>query len=1117
MIFMKTMIRFKTAALILCAALVTAIFTSCGSIQLSPEANSPIFISEAVSSNVRSLVHETLGTPDWVELYNASNRNISLKGYGFSDNLREPHKWVFPDVTIPAGGYLVIYCDNVASAQDEPLCTGFGLSKAGETLFLSDEYYNLLQQLTLPELKSDVSYVMKDDFSYGYCAAPTPGVKNNQPISDSLEDLIYSANPDDLRLSEVLPNNKSLPSSDGGFYPYAELYNSSSSPLFLSSYYLTDDETNPQKWQIEGEILQPGQYALIFFTGKECVMSGGEICAPFKLGTEDTYLILYDNLLTECARLTWAQNMPEGVSVTEDGKFTAFPTPMAENASVRFESLEFSDMAETDPIRINEVLIGNRYGLSDEDGDRGAWVELYNGSDTAVSLYGYYLSDDVTSPFKWALPDIELASHAYKIVFLSGNDKMNEPFHSSFRLSKSDGMLVLCSKNGLKLDRINYESSIGDDISIGRDSNGVWKYFATPTPNAENTTHAFESLSAVQPIDVNGVYISEVCAVNALKSGLDDWIELYNGSDHDKKLDGWHLSDDPDNLSLFSLTGVVVPANGYTVISASPTGTEGITAPFSVSSGGETLLLTDDNDFLIDAFETGALRNGVTSGRIEGDTSGTRYFFTSPTKKTTNSAASACTAYVMDPVFSDRTLYHDDAFTLTISSLTNDADIYYTLDGSIPTASSELYTGPLTISKSTPVRAIAVKEGLLNSKAVSTTYLFVKPHTIPVVCLSMNRSDFDAVYSVIDRWQKTERGGGSFEYYEADGKLGTALPCGLRVSGASTLLMRQKSLSVYFRGSYGVNSADYPFFSSGAVNSYSSLVLRNSGQDASDARIADSYCMRVVKGLNIEAVYTRPVAVYINGQYWGLYDLNENQNEDYLASYYGVNPDKVDIIRRNETPLAGSRYDFKRVREYALNRNTSSDAAYAELCQWVDVNYFNDYLISQTYFTNGDMFNQKYWRSQDYAIKWRPIYFDLDLSFSSVTRNLLTSYFTAEGIPSRDGTLTNMDIFVGLNKNAAWREQFCKRYVYVVINQFDPERLTAILDELSSEMEPEMQRHIDRWGSPSSLSRWKNELNDIRSFVQKRPEYALKNLRNTFGLSADTLQSYIDEAKIGNG
>lgn len=103
------------------------------------------------------------------------------------------------------------------------------------------------------------------------------------------------------------------------------------------------------------------------------------------------------------------------------------------------------------------------------------------------------------------------------------------------------------------------------------------------------------------------------------------------------------------------------------------------------------------------------------------------------------------------------------------------------------------------------------------------------------------------------------------------------------------------------------------------------------------------------------------------------------------------------------------------MRNYALTGDISGSAKYEKLCQWVDVDYFMDYLIAQTYFANGDMFNQKYWRTTDYKIKWRPIYYDLDLALgsSSPTRNVLPSYFNAEGVPSQDGSLTNMDIYVG--------------------------------------------------------------------------------------------------------
>ena len=250
--------------------------------------------------------------------------------------------------------------------------------------------------------------------------------------------------------------------------------------------------------------------------------------------------------------------------------------------------------------------------------------------------------------------------------------------------------------------------------------------------------------------------------------------------------------------------------------------------------------------------------------------------------------------------------------------------------------------------------------------------------------------------------------------------------------------------------------------------------------------------------------------MYINGQYWGLYDLNENQNEDYLATHFGVDPDTVNIIRRNETPLAGNRTDFYRVRKYGLEEDTSMDSKYQEFIQWVDVDYFMDYLIAQSYFANGDMFNQKYWRTEDYSIKWRPIYYDLDLALgaSSPTRNILPNYFNPEGIPSQDGSLTNMDLYVGLRKNSGWCQAFGERYVYVALNYFNPERVIGILDEMVSTMEPEMSRHIKRWGTPSSISEWKSNVKDLRDCLEKRQSHALTYLQREFGFSDAQMQEW---------
>ena len=235
-----------------------------------------------------------------------------------------------------------------------------------------------------------------------------------------------------------------------------------------------------------------------------------------------------------------------------------------------------------------------------------------------------------------------------------------------------------------------------------------------------------------------------------------------------------------------------------------------------------------------------------------------------------------------------------------------------------------------------------------------------------------------------------------------------------------------------------------------------------------------------------------------------------NKNNCVIIYHFGVDPNTVNIIRRNETPLAGTRTDFYRVRKFALEEDTSLDSKYEELCQWVDADYFMDYLIAQSYFANGDMFNQKYWRTTDYTIKWRPIYYDLDLALSgsSPTRNILPMYFTEEGVPSRDGSLTNMDIFVGLRRNAGWCEAFGERYVYVALNYFNPERVVGILDELAAAMEPEMSRHIKRWGHPSDVSSWKDAVDDLRSCLQKRQSYALTYLQREFGFSDAQMEEW---------
>ena len=486
-------------------------------------------------------------------------------------------------------------------------------------------------------------------------------------------------------------------------------------------------------------------------------------------------------------------------------------------------------------------------------------------------------------------------------------------------------------------------------------------------------------------------------------------------------------------------------------------------------------------------------------------------FFDSPTRGDEND--SQITIGVSpQPAFSDISLYHDSAFSVRISCDDPNAEIYFTTDGDEPSMDSKRYTEPVEVRNNTVLRAVSYISGKRLSEITSATYLFEKRHTVPVICIVGNPERVREVMRVNDKDEKVERLA-YISFYEPDGSLGVSFPAGIKPKGAGTVVYAQKSLSINLRSGYGQSSVTYPFWPGYEFNTFSALVVRNGGQDWGTARIRDSFTSVLVEGMNVDNSATRPVVVYINGVYNGLYDLNEDQNGEFLETHYGVDGDTVEFIRRNSTPIKGSSKDIKRVRSFAESENLSDDEVFAEFSQWIDVDYFTDYFIAQTYICNSDMFNQKYWRTTDYKVKWRPVFFDLDFAFKTAQRDMIAQYFNVNGVPSADKSLTYFEIYIGLKENAAWRQKCVDRYVEVVEKYFNAPRATALFDQMVDAIRPEMPRQIARWGKPGSMSEWEKSVSQMRSFIEQRPDYALENMRKYFGVSKDELNQLIAKYK----
>ena len=122
---------------------------------------------------------------------------------------------------------------------------------------------------------------------------------------------------------------------------------------------------------------------------------------------------------------------------------------------------------------------------------------------------------------------------------------------------------------------------------------------------------------------------------------------------------------------------------------------------------------------------------------------------------------------------------------------------------------------------------------------------------------------------------------------------------------------------------------------------------------------------------------------------------------------------------------------------------------------------------------------------------------------------MLGKFFNPKGEPSPDQSRTYFEIYIGLRKNAAWRDYCVERYVEVVETYFNSERATALLDEMTAALRPEMQRQIDKWHRPYSMEDWEDSIAELRSIVANRPEYALLNLQDYFNVPQEKMDELI--------
>jgi hypothetical protein len=437
--------------------------------------------SEIMTSN-RSVLFAGGGAPDWIELVNTAGTEVDFSGYGLSDSVTSV-RYTFPAGTvIPAGGYLVILCDDTElTGQAAP----FGLSAAGgETVYLIRPDGTLYSAAITAAAETDVALIYEGGILPSRYSEPTPGFSNDEAgIAAYRGQQVVTG----LLISEVMPDNEcTFAFGDGVFADWVELYNATNDTLLTGMFCLSDRDSDLMRFQLPNIALAPGEFIVI-----RCSKEGSkdsEIVAPFGLSSKGgtVYLSTASGKLLD--RAVYPAAVPDRSYIrTNDGTFaeTDCPTPGYANTGAGYQL--FLQSYTAGELYISEAMPANRTVMRN-NGEYFDWVELRNGAAEPINLAGYYLTDNTDEPFKCALPDTMLNSGAFFLVYCSGNASLTDKkgFHASFKLNSGEDRLYLYNSAGELVDYLHIYD-VPPEGTIGRNGRegGVYLY-KKPTPGEVN-------------------------------------------------------------------------------------------------------------------------------------------------------------------------------------------------------------------------------------------------------------------------------------------------------------------------------------------------------------------------------------------------------------------------------------------------------------------------------------------------------------------------------------------------------------------------------------------------------------------------------------------------------
>ena len=614
-----------------------------------------------------------------------------------------------------------------------------------------------------------------------------------------------------------------------------------------------------------------------------------------------------------------------------------------------------------------------------------------------------------------------------------------------------------------------------------------------------------------QDVFINEIQVSNKKTISDGFGEFDDWIEIYNPTSKAVNLSGMYLTDDLSNptkhqISSSNSNWVTIDSKNYLLFwmdSDPEQGSRHIS--FNLNKQKGVIALFDSNAILIDFIKYGNQKRDYSLGRVD-PTKKELAIYKVPTPNQLNKNGKILISDSIRVESSVKSGFYDANLMVQLS-VDFPGEIYYTLDGKEPTINSFNYLSPIKIDSTVVLRSRVIADGYYPGKISSNTYLINQESSVPVVSIVTN-PDFlwDKKRGIYANYEKRKwEVPAEVEYFDcingSEHTLAFSKSVDIRIAGKTSRRQPKKSFMFKSNDRDGKKTIDYKLFNDKLIDSFESVWVRadaTSGRNVPHMWVGERYKNELLYQINkqmntaVDMQSYEPVSVFLNGKYWGLYNLMERKGQGFIKNNHKekdvhiLTGESVNVVR-------GSSQDYDRLLAYVFNSNIKDTAVYNKVCKKMDVNSYIDYWIYETYCGAHDIsVNIRFWKPKRENTKWRWISYDQD-SWNEYNDETL-DYYLNHG---------KVALLESLMKNNGFKNQFINRMCDFLNTGFKPENVIEKVQDITSKIHIEDLRDRERWQDTMLYVKQNQRVDSLILFANQRPSFLKENMISFFKIEGE--------------